>query len=169
MLIRTVGRSAIVILSAVFVLVAALLLASCSEPAQDRTGSDDGVGVEATPTSLVGSDASVIGSGLPTLVDLGSDTCVPCKMMEPILEELATQLDGRLHVVFINTREDRDAVERFAISLIPTQVFFGGEGEELFRHQGFLSREDILAKWTELGYEFGDASGDETGDSAVEA
>ena len=148
-------------------IIAALLLASCSEPAQDGAGSREdsgaeaaGTSAEAVQTSLVGHNASVVGSGTPTLVDLGSDTCVPCKMMEPILEELAAEFEGRLHVVFINTNEDRDAGARYGIRVIPTQIFFAPDGSELFRHQGFLSREDIMAKWSELGYEFDDAPGE---------
>jgi len=39
------------------------------------------------------------------------------------------------------------------IGLIPTQVFFAADGSELFRHEGFFGRDDILAKWRELGVE----------------
>ncbi len=148
------------------VLLVAALLSGC---AQDGTGSGEGTEAEVAQTSLVGHDASVVGSGLPALVDLGSDTCVPCKMMEPVLEELASELDGRLHVIFINTNEDRSAGGRYGIRVIPTQIFFAPDGSELFRHQGFLSLEDILAKWSELGYEFGNAGEDTTGDAAGEA
>jgi len=134
--------------------ITAVLLASCSESTQDGNGSGEAPGMSETRASRVGHDASVVGTGTPALVDLGSDTCVPCKMMEPILEELAAEFDGLLHVVFINTREDRDAAQRFGVSIIPTQIFFDEIGEELFRHQGFFSREEILAVWLEHGYDF---------------
>jgi thioredoxin 1 len=39
--------------------------------------------------------------------------------------------------------------------MIPTQIFYASDGKELFRHTGFFSREQILSKWHELGYEFG--------------
>ena len=94
------------------------------------------------------------GTGLPRLVDLGSSTCVPCKMMAPILEEMRVTFEGQLDVVFIDVREDRDAGGEYGISVIPTQMFFDPAGTELFRHTGFYSREDMLAKWSELGYEF---------------
>jgi len=88
---------------------------------------------------------------LPALVDLGSDKCVPCKMMEPILEELKEEYSGIFDVKFINTREDQDASSSYNIRLIPTQIFYDAEGNELFRHEGFFSKEDILKKWKELG------------------
>ncbi len=90
-------------------------------------------------------------SGLPRLVDLGARKCIPCKMMAPILEELKTEYAGRLKVVFIDVWEDPSRSEEYGIKLIPTQIFFDASGKELFRHEGFFSKADILAKWKELG------------------
>jgi thioredoxin 1 len=90
---------------------------------------------------------------LPRLVDLGADKCVPCKMMAPILEELKTEFVGKFTVDFIDVWKNPDASTEFGIKLIPTQVFFAADGTELFRHEGFYGREDILAKWRELGVE----------------
>lgn len=93
-------------------------------------------------------------SGLSRLVDLGSTTCIPCKMMAPVLEELKTEYDGRMQVVFINVSANPDAAEPFGIQLIPTQVFIDATGKERWRHEGFISKDDILAKWRELGVSF---------------
>lgn len=90
---------------------------------------------------------------LPRLVDLGAGKCIPCKKMAPILEELRTNFAGRLSVVFIDVWENPDAAEPYKIDLIPTQIFYGPDGRELFRHEGFYGREDILAKWKELGFD----------------
>ena len=90
---------------------------------------------------------------LPTLIDLGATKCIPCKMMAPILEELKADYAGKLNVVFIDVWENPDASKQHKINLIPTQIFLDAEGTELFRHEGFFSREDILAKWKELGVE----------------
>jgi thioredoxin 1 len=90
-------------------------------------------------------------AGLPRLVDLGSVSCIPCKMMAPILEELKKEYAGRLQVDFIDVMANPDAGRSYQISLIPTQIFFDASGKERFRHEGFLSKEDILAKWKELG------------------
>lgn len=91
---------------------------------------------------------------LPRLVDLGADKCIPCKMMAPILADLKKEYAGRLEVIFIDVWKNRDAGKPYGIQIIPTQIFFSAGGKELFRHQGFFSKEDILAKWKELGFSF---------------
>ena len=96
---------------------------------------------------------AVVEGDLPRLVDLGADKCVPCKMMAPILEELKTEYAGRFTVVFIDVWKNTEAGKEYGIKVIPTQIFFAADGTELFRHEGFFGREDILAKWRELGIE----------------
>ena len=90
-------------------------------------------------------------AGLPRLLDLGSTTCIPCKMMAPILEELKKEYAGRLQVEFVDVMANPDAGRSYQISLIPTQIFFDASGKERFRHEGFFAKEDILAKWKQLG------------------
>ena len=71
--------------------------------------------------------------------------------LAPILEELGKECAGRLQVDFIDVNQNPDAAKPFGIKLIPTQVFLDASGKELWRHEGFISKEDILAKWKELG------------------
>ena len=93
-------------------------------------------------------------AALPKLIDLGAGTCIPCKMMAPILEQLKTDFKTDFEVVFIDIRENPEQGNEYEIKLIPTQIFFDATGKELFRHEGFYSREDILAKWKEFGFDF---------------
>jgi thioredoxin 1 len=88
---------------------------------------------------------------LPRLVDLGADKCIPCKMMAPILEELQKEFASQLQVDFIDVWKNRDAGEKYGVKVIPVQIFYDASGKELFRHEGFFSKEDILAKWKEFG------------------
>jgi thioredoxin 1 len=88
---------------------------------------------------------------LPRLVDLGADKCIPCKMMAPILEELKKDYDGTLSVEFIDVWKTPEKAKEYGITIIPTQIFFDASGKELFRHEGFFSKEDILGKWKEFG------------------
>lgn len=88
---------------------------------------------------------------LPRLVDLGAGKCIPCKAMAPILEELRKEYAGQFEVVFIDVWENPDAAGPYEIDLIPTQIFFDDAGRELWRHEGFLAKADILAKWREFG------------------
>ena len=90
-------------------------------------------------------------ASLPRLLELGSVSCVPCKMMAPILDELEATFSGQLTVDFIDVWKQEDIGEQYGLRVIPTQIFFDANGNELFRHEGFYAKEDILAKWAELG------------------
>lgn len=89
---------------------------------------------------------------LPKLVDLGTTTCAPCKAMLGVLDELERGYKGQLAVEFINVAEQEQQAEKYAVEIIPTQVFLAGDGRELYRHTGFLAAPAIVAKWRELGY-----------------
>jgi len=91
------------------------------------------------------------GAGRPRLLDLGATKCIPCKMMAPILDELKEQYAGRLDVEFVDVWQNPDAARRHGVESIPTQIFFDGAGKELYRHEGFIAKDDILKKWQELG------------------
>jgi len=88
---------------------------------------------------------------IPKLLDLGATSCIPCKMMAPILEEMKKDYAGVLQVEFIDVWKDPAAGTKYGIEQIPTQIFFDAEGKERFRHVGFFGKEGILAKWKELG------------------
>lgn len=90
-------------------------------------------------------------AALPRLVDLGAGKCIPCRQMKPILDELAHEQADRFTVVFIDVWENREEGAKYGIRMIPTQIFFDAAGRERFRHEGFMAKRDILAKWRELG------------------
>lgn len=91
--------------------------------------------------------------GLPRLIDLGKGTCIPCKKMAPVLEDLNKRYPDSFSVEYIDLRKDSEAADRYGVKLIPTQIFFDGKGKELFRHEGFFSADEIVAKWKQLGVE----------------
>jgi len=111
-------------------------------------------------TAAHGADATggAAKQGLPRLVDLGADKCIPCKMMAPILEQMKKEYEGRLTVDFIDVWKNPGAGEQYGINLIPTQIFYDVSGKELFRHEGFFAKADILAKWKELGVDLASAA-----------
>lgn len=115
-----------------------------------------GIEVAATDTltaPVTGSDRPT--QRLPRLLDLGATTCIPCKLMAPILEELREEYRGRMEVTFIDVRKDPEAARKHKIQVIPTQIFYDASGTELSRHTGFISKEDILATWEKLGVRLG--------------
>lgn len=91
--------------------------------------------------------------GVPAMLELGSVGCAACKMMMPIIEELKTEYKGSLSVGFIDVHQDETAVEKYEVEFIPTQIFFDKDGKELFRHVGYFSKDEILAKLSEFGIE----------------
>lgn len=95
--------------------------------------------------------ATPAATALPRLVDLGADKCTSCRAMMPVLEELRNEYAGRLDVQFIDVWKRPEVAEPFTVKLIPTQVFIGRDGKELARHEGFISRADIVAQWKALG------------------
>ncbi len=103
-------------------------------------------------TALMSAETKTeIKQDLPKLIDLGADKCVPCKMMAPILKEIKEECKGRLEVVFIDVWKNPDEAKKYNINIIPTQIFYDASGKELFRHEGFYSKKDILEKYKELG------------------
>jgi len=136
------GRVAIALLST-------CLAAACGE----RAGAAGGAPPSASAS--VGAPAAAASAArLPRLVDVGAGKCVPCKAMAPILAQLRSDLAGRLDVEFIDVWVNPDAATPYGIRLIPTQIFYAADGRELSRHEGFMSREEILARWRSHGIAF---------------
>ena len=104
-----------------------------------------------SPSSVV--EMAEQSQTLPRLVDLGAGKCIPCKMMAPILEELKNEYTGSLRVDVLDIEKNPGFPEEYGVQIIPTQIFFDASGTERFRHEGFMSKEDILSKWRELGVE----------------
>jgi thioredoxin 1 len=93
------------------------------------------------------------GVSLPKLVEVGSGSCVPCKAMKPIIEKLEKEYADKFKIEFHDIKVEPEAISKFKVNMIPVQIFYDVNGVELFRHEGFYSKEDILKKWKEFGVE----------------
>jgi len=89
--------------------------------------------------------------GMVTMVDLGAKSCIPCKMMAPIMEKLEKDYKGRAAILFIDVWKEPDQAKRFDIRTIPTQIFYDKEGKEVLRHTGFMSEEAIVTQLNKMG------------------
>ena len=89
--------------------------------------------------------------GMVTMLDLGSDRCIPCRMMAPILEKLKTKYQGRAAIVYRDVYQSQDLAQRFGIRVIPTQIFYDHTGKIVGRHEGFLAQEQIEKVLAKLG------------------
>jgi len=92
-------------------------------------------------------------SGKPTMVEFGAAGCVPCDMMQPILDKLKKNHGQRLNVVFVNVNENQILGARFGIRSIPVQVFYDRSGRETFRHVGFFAEAEVNKELVKLGLE----------------
>ncbi|MBN1847624.1 MAG: thioredoxin family protein [Deltaproteobacteria bacterium] len=90
-------------------------------------------------------------SGKPTMIEFGATGCVPCDMMQPILDNLRKKFSHKLNVVFIHVGENRILGSRFGIQSIPVQVFYDKNGQEVFRHVGFYAEEEVLKQLAKMG------------------
>jgi len=89
-------------------------------------------------------------NGVSTLAEFGRGTCAPCKAMKPILQELAAEYGDNLNVVLVEVDEYMDLTRQFEIMVIPTQIILDSHSEEVMRHIGFWSKEEIIAALDEL-------------------
>lgn len=94
--------------------------------------------------------ASVSGAAV-TFVELGSDSCVPCREMRPVMDAVARRYAAQVAVVFYDVYEHRDLATRFEVRVIPTQVFLDAQGKEFYRHEGFLPQDEIERLLAERG------------------
>jgi len=94
---------------------------------------------------------AVLKNSLPTMVDFGSTTCMPCIQMKPIMEELRNELTGKANIIFINVNEQPVFARQYKITLIPLQVFFDKSGTEIYRHIGFYPKDSIMVWLNKAG------------------
>lgn len=92
-------------------------------------------------------------SGKATMVEFGATGCIPCDMMQPILDNLRKKFPHVLNVEFVHVREEQILAGRFGIQSIPVQVFFDKTGMEVFRHIGFFAEKEILEQLNKMGVE----------------
>jgi thioredoxin 1 len=121
------------------------LTASCSKQAEENSRPEE------TASAVQNEPGTGRVIKLPMLVDLGKGTCIPCKKMKPILEELAIEYQGRAVVKVIDLRDEPQAANQYKIRLIPTQIFYDADGNEVFRHEGFMDKQSIKMKFAEMG------------------
>lgn len=86
--------------------------------------------------------AKILESGEPMLVDFFATWCGPCKMLAPVIEELAADYEGKLHVLKLDTDENQSLAMNYGIMNIPTVVLFQG-GNEVDRLVGVLPKESF--------------------------
>ena len=90
-------------------------------------------------------ETQVLKSDLPVLVDFWAEWCGPCKMIGPIVEEIAQELEGKLKVVKVNVDEAQDLAGSYNVMSIPTLIIFKG-GKTTEQIVGAVPKDQILEK-----------------------
>jgi thioredoxin 1 len=86
-----------------------------------------------------------INAPIVTFIELGSVNCVPCKAMQPVMEEVSRKYGSQVSVVFhdVWTKEGEPFGKKYRIRVIPTQIFLDKDGNEYYRHEGFFPAVDL--------------------------
>ena len=88
---------------------------------------------------------------LPKLLDFGRGQCIPCKAMAPVLKELSEEYKDRVIIKIIEIDQEPNLTRANRIRLIPTQIFFDAKNQEIYRHEGFMGKEQIKAMFQKMG------------------
>jgi thioredoxin 1 len=90
-------------------------------------------------------DSEVVESPTPVLVDFWAEWCQPCKMIAPVLEQIASENDGKIKIAKLNVDENPSLMQQFGIRGIPTLILFKG-GQPVETLVGFMPKTAILGR-----------------------
>ena len=108
------------------------------KPAQPEIEPDSQTDESKNPLSVA------LQNGRPTIMKIGSNSCVPCRMMKPILAELQAEYGDIANILDLEARDHRDLCRQYKIRLIPTSIFFDQNGKQYSRQEGFLEKAKII-------------------------
>lgn len=94
-------------------------------------------------------DDTINSSQIPVLVDFWAPWCGPCKMIAPMIDEIAADYEGKVKVCKVNTDEHREAAVEYAINAIPTIILFN-DGQVAKKWVGMTTKKDITAEIDQL-------------------
>ena len=163
-------RSAIVILVVLLAIVAVLVGKHFAATGKQATATGKHVTAAAEHVTATGTSPAPAGgaagpllpgpdlfasleSGRPTMADFGAGTCKVCKELQPVIDATAERYQGKANIVYVDTGLFSGIARQYRVSLIPTQIFFDTEGNEVSRNVGKITPEEIDRRLAEAGAE----------------
>ena len=115
-------------------------MSGCGENDNKDKSSKESIKTESEKINLKETEKKV------TFIELGSVKCIPCRQMQPIMEEIKKEYGNQVEVVFhdVWTEQGKPYAEKYRIMVIPTQIFLDRDGNEYFRHSGFFPKEELV-------------------------
>jgi len=89
------------------------------------------------------------GAEVPVIIDFWSEHCGPCKMLSPVLDEVAAEIDGKAKVTKVDVMDQRELAMKFGIRAVPTLIFMK-DGEVKETKTGIMMKDAIIEKLTSL-------------------
>jgi thioredoxin 1 len=93
---------------------------------------------------------TALKAGVPVIVKLGSDRCIPCRMMNPVMAELAVEQDGKAVFLNLDVYENRELARQAGVRVIPTILFYDKHGKPKAKSEGGMSKEQLLKAIKEM-------------------
>ena len=119
-----------------------------SSPQLPQAGCDTCGGLPAQSADRAAGPAPAVptGSGRPCLVELGADDCEACRNMVHVLDEVTPRLASQADVVRMDTNAYPQEARRWRLRMVPTQLVVDAQGNEQWRHEGFIAADELLEK-----------------------
>jgi len=100
---------------------------------------------------------TALKAGVPVIVKLGSDKCIPCRAMNPIIKELAVEQDGKAVFLSLDVYENRELAQKAGVMVIPTILFYDKRGQPKAKNDGGMNKEQRLNAIEEMDLPAGKA------------
>jgi len=141
-------RLDLIVIAVVVLAAAGLIVVKQASKRRPLRSSSGGAGSKV----LSGADLTeALKSGRPTMAEFGLGTCQVCREMAPVLEAAAGKLEGKANIISVDLDEHVLLGRYYQIRAMPTQVFFDKAGNQVERHVGKLTMEEISGKLAALG------------------
>ncbi|MDD2716184.1 MAG: thioredoxin family protein [Candidatus Wallbacteria bacterium] len=135
----------------IYLIIPLILAYGCgSQKKESLQAASDGTTIQAAARA----SATAQPDRLPLLLELYSENNSPSMRMAPVMNELKSEYAETLETQSIDAKKNSDLIDKYRIKLLPTQIFFDSSGKELNRHEGYISKEELLFQWRNLGYDF---------------